>query len=240
LGHKVHPYGFRIGIIRDWRSRWYDEKHYAEFVHEDVDIRRLIHTNYREAGISQIEIERKANEVTVTVNTARPGVVIGRGGQRVDELRGILEKRTEKKVRLNIQEIREPELDAALVAQNIAEQLRRRVSYRRVVKQSISRTMLRGAKGVKIKLSGRLGGAEIARHEVGHDGSVPLHTLRADVDYGFAESLTAMGLIGVKVWIYKGDILPEAKFVEEEEVEVEVQPAEEGILTAPTEEQSGE
>ena len=236
MGHKVHPYGFRIGIIRDWRARWYDEKHYAQLVHEDVDIRRLILTSYREAGISQIEIERKANEVTVTVNTARPGVVIGRGGQRVDELRGILEKRTGKKVRLNIQEIREPELDAALVAQNIAEQLRRRISYRRVVKQSISRTMMRGAKGVKIRVAGRLGGAEIARQEVAHDGSVPLHTLRADIDYGFAESRTAMGLIGVKVWIYKGDILPEAKFVEEEEASEEEGPIGEGILAERTEE----
>ncbi len=219
MGHKVHPFGFRIGIVKDWRSRWYDEKHYAELVHEDIDIRRIINSSYQEAGISQIEIERKANEVTVTVHTARPGVVIGRGGQRVDELRLLLEKHTEKKIRLNIQEIREPELDAMLVAQNIAEQLRRRVSYRRAIKQSVSRTMLRGAKGVKIKCSGRLGGAEIARHEVGHEGSVPLHTLRADIDYGFAESLTAMGLIGVKVWIYKGDILPEASLVEEEEGE---------------------
>jgi small subunit ribosomal protein S3 len=215
----VHPFGFRIGIVKDWRSRWYDEKHYAELVHEDIDIRRIIQSSYQEAGISQIEIERKANEVTVTVHTARPGVVIGRGGQRVDELRLLLEKHTEKKVRLNIQEIREPELDAMLVAQNIAEQLRRRVSYRRAIKQSVSRTMLRGAKGVKIKCSGRLGGAEIARHEVGHEGSVPLHTLRADIDYGFAESLTTMGLIGVKVWIYKGDILPEASLVEGEEGE---------------------
>jgi small subunit ribosomal protein S3 len=236
VGHKVHPYGFRIGIIRDWRARWYDEKHYAQLVHEDVDIRRLILTSYREAGISQIEIERKSNEVTVTVNTARPGVVIGRGGQRVDELRGILEKRTGKKVRLNIQEIREPELDAALVAQNIAEQLRRRISYRRVVKQSISRTMMRGAKGVKIRVGGRLGGAEIARQEVAHDGSVPLHTLRADIDYGFAESRTAMGLIGVKVWIYKGDILPEAKFVEEEEASEEEGPTGEGVFAERTEE----
>jgi small subunit ribosomal protein S3 len=235
VGHKVHPYGFRIGIVRDWRARWYDEKHYAQLVLEDVDIRRLILTSYREAGISQIEIERKSNEVTVTVNTARPGVVIGRGGQRVDELRGILEKRTGKKVRLNIQEIREPELDAALVAQNIAEQLRRRISHRRVVKQSISRTMMRGAKGVKIRVGGRLGGAEIARQEVVHDGSVPLHTLRADIDYGFAESRTAMGLIGVKVWIYKGDILPEAKFVEEEASEGEG-PIGEGILAERTEE----
>jgi small subunit ribosomal protein S3 len=229
LGQKVHPYGFRLGIIKDWRSRWYDEKHYAELVHEDVEIRKTVYGNYREAGVSQLEIERKANEVTVTVYTARPGVVIGRGGQRVDELRGILERQTGKKVRLNIQEIREPELEATLVAQNIAEQLKRRVSYRRAIKQSISRTMLRGAKGVKIKCSGRLGGAEIARHETAHDGSVPLHTLRADIDYGFAESLTAMGLIGVKVWIYKGDILPESRVVEEAEEEVEEEVAAEPV-----------
>ena len=219
MGHKVHPYGFRLGIIKDWRARWYDEKHYAELVHEDIDIRGIIHSSYREAGIALVEIERKANEVTVTVHTARPGVVIGRGGQRVDELRVLLEKHTGKKVRLNIQEIREPELEAMLVAHNIADQLRRRVSYRRAMKQTISRTMLRGAKGIKIKCSGRLGGAEIARHETLHEGSVPLHTLRADIDYGFAESLTAMGLIGVKVWIYKGDILPEAKIMEELEAE---------------------
>lgn len=234
MGHKVHPYGFRLGIIRDWRARWYDEKHYAEFIREDIEIRRLIHDNYRDAAISHVEIERKANEVTVTVNTARPGVVIGRGGQRVDELRALLEKYTGKKMRLNIQEIREPELDATLVAQNIAEQLRRRVSYRRAIKQSISRTMLRGAKGVKIKCSGRLGGAEIARHEVGHEGSVPLHTLRADIDYGFAESLTTMGLIGVKVWVYKGDILPESKVIEE--METEGEGVEEGILAERSEE----
>jgi len=204
LGHKVHPYGFRIGIIRDWRARWYDEKHYAQLVHEDIDIRHIVLSNYKEAGVSQVEIERKANEVTVTVHTARPGVVIGRGGQRVDELRLLLENHTGKKVRLNVQEIREPELDATLVAQNIAEQLRRRVSYRRAIKQSISRTMLRGAKGVKIKCSGRLGGAEIARHEVGHEGSVPLHTLRADIDYGFAESLLLWGLSGLKCGYIRG------------------------------------
>ena len=224
MGHKVHPYGFRIGIIRGWRSRWYDEKQYAKLVYEDTRIRKIIATSYQEAGISLVEIERKANELTVTVHTARPGVVIGRGGQRVDELRSVLEKQTGKKVRLNIQEIREPELDATLVAQNIAEQLRRRVSYRRAIKQTISRTMLRGAKGIKVKCAGRLGGAEIARQETAHEGSVPLHTLRADIDYGFCESLTAMGVIGIKVWIYKGDILPEAKLggaVEEEEVVVE-------------------
>lgn len=213
MGQKVHPFGFRLGVIKDWRARWYDEKHYTELVHEDIDIRRTIRSAYDEAGISLVEIERKANEVTLTVHTSRPGIVIGRGGQRVDELRVLLEKRTGKKVRLNIHEIREPELDAQLVAENIAEQLRRRVSYRRAMKQAISRTMLRGAKGVKIKCSGRLGGAEIARRETAREGSVPLHTLRADIDYGLAESLTAMGLIGIKVWIYKGEIFPEAKSV---------------------------
>lgn len=211
MGQKVHPFGFRLGIIKDWRSRWYDEKHYTDLVHEDIEIRRLIRSTYAEAGISQVEIERKASEVTVTVHTSRPGIVIGRGGQRVDELRALLEKKTGKKVRLNIHEIREPELDAQLVAENIAEQLKRRVAYRRAMKQSISRTMLRGAKGVKISCSGRLAGAEIARHETAREGSVPLHTLRADIDYGFAESLTAMGLIGIKVWVYKGEILPESK-----------------------------
>lgn len=214
MGHKVHPYGFRLGIIKDWRARWYDTKHYTELVAEDADIRGVIKSSYREAGISQVEIERKANEVTVTVYTSRPGIVIGRGGQRVDEVRVLLEQKTGKRVRLNIMEVSQPELDAQLVAENIAEQLKRRVSYRRVMKQSISRTMLRGAKGVKIKCSGRLGGAEIARHETAREGSVPLHTLRADIDYGFAEALTTMGLIGVKVWIYKGEVLPEPKYGE--------------------------
>lgn len=214
MGQKVHPYGFRLGIIKDWRSRWYDEKHYTEFLHEDIEIRRVIHSTYEEAGISNVEIERKANETTVTIYTSRPGIVIGRGGQRVDELRSLLEKKTGKKVRLNIHEIREAEMDAKLVAENIAEQLKRRVSYRRAMKQAISRAMLRGAKGVKITCSGRLAGAEIARHETLREGSVPLHTLRADVDYGFAEALTTMGLIGIKVWVYKGEILPEAKVAE--------------------------
>jgi small subunit ribosomal protein S3 len=213
LGHKVHPYGFRLGIIKDWRARWYDTKHYTELVGEDIDIRRAIKAQYRDAGVSQVEIERKANEVTITLYTSRPGIVIGRGGQRVDEVRAHLEKMTAKKVRLNVMEIGQPELDAQLVAENIAEQLRRRVSYRRAMKQSMSRTMLRGAKGVKIKCSGRLGGAEIARTETVREGSVPLHTLRADIDYGFAEALTTMGVIGIKVWIYKGEILPEPKML---------------------------
>ncbi len=209
MGHKVHPYGFRLGFIKDWRARWYDSKHYAELVGEDVEIRKAVRSQYKDAGISQVEIERKANEVTLTLYTSRPGIVIGRGGQRVDEVRAHLEKVTGKKVRLNVMEVAQPELDAQLVAENISEQLRRRVSYRRAMKQSMSRTMLRGAKGVRIKCSGRLGGAEIARHETVREGSVPLHTLRADIDYGFAEALTAMGVIGIKVWIYKGDVLPE-------------------------------
>lgn len=213
MGHKVHPYGFRIGIIRGWRARWFDSKHYTELVGEDLDIRRIVRSAYREAGVSLVEIERKANEVTVTIHTSRPGIVIGRGGQRVDEVRAHLEKETGKRVRLNILEIGQPELDAQLVAENIAEQLKRRVSYRRCMKQAMSRTMLRGAKGVKIRCAGRLGGGEIARRETVREGSVPLHTLRADIDYGFAEALTAMGLIGIKVWIFKGEILPEPKVV---------------------------
>lgn len=211
----MHPLGFRLGIIKDWRARWYDVKHYTELVSEDMDIRRIIRSTYKDAGVSLVEIERKANEVTVTIYTSRPGIVIGRGGQRVDEVRVILEKETGKRVRLNILEISQPELDAQLVAENISEQLKRRVAYRRAIKQAMSRTMLRGAKGVKIRCSGRLGGAEIARRETVREGSVPLHTLRADIDYGFAEALTAMGLIGIKVWIYKGEILPEPKVVEE-------------------------
>lgn len=213
MGHKVHPYGFRIGIIRGWHARWFDSKHYTELVGEDLDIRRIVRSAYREAGVSLVEIERKANEVTVTIHTSRPGIVIGRGGQRVDEVRAHLEKETGKRVRLNILEIGQPELDAQLVAENIAEQLKRRVSYRRAMKQAMSRTMLRGAKGVKIRCAGRLGGGEIARRETVREGSVPLHTLRADIDYGFAEALTAMGLIGIKVWIFKGEILPEPKVV---------------------------
>lgn len=217
MGHKVHPLGFRLGIIKEWRARWYDEKHYTELVHEDIAIRRAIQSRYDEAGISLVEIERVTKEVTVTVHTSRPGIVIGRGGQRADELRSILEQRTGKRVRLNIQEIREPELDSYLVAKSIAEQLRKRISYRRAMRQAMSRAMMRGAKGIKIRCAGRLDGAEIARQETQREGSVPLHTLRADIDYGFAEARTTMGRIGIKVWIYKGDILPEAKTAEVKE-----------------------
>lgn len=216
MGQKVHPVGFRLGIIRDWKAKWYADKQYTQFLHEDLDIRRIIRSKYPEADISLVEIDRAANQVSVTVHTAKPGIVIGRGGQRVDEVRQFLEKLTGKKIQLNIREIWAPELDANLVAKNVASQIVRRVSYRRAMKQAVTRTMQRGAKGIKITCSGRLGGAEIARRQKEREGRVPLHTLRADIDYGFAEAHTTMGLIGVKVWIYKGDILPEPKRTEAE------------------------
>jgi small subunit ribosomal protein S3 len=176
---------------------------------EDVKIRQAIRDKYAEAGVSLVEIERQASKVTVTINTARPGIVIGRGGQRVDEVRRFLESLIDKKIQLNIQEIRQPELDAYLVARSVAEQIERRIAYRRAMKQSIFRTLQAGAQGMKISCSGRLGGVEIARRQMMHQGRVPLHTLRADVDYGFTEAHTTMGRIGIKVWIYRGDILPE-------------------------------
>jgi len=223
VGRKVHPMGFRIGVIRDWQAKWYADKHYAEFLREDLKVRRAIQSSYYEAGISQVEIDRQANKVVVTIYTARPGVVIGRGGQRVDEVRQRLESLIGKRIQLNIQEIRQPELDAYLVARSVAEQIERRVAYRRAMKQAIFRTIQAGAKGMRINCAGRLAGAEIARREMTHEGQVPLHTLRADIDYGFTEARTTLGRIGVKVWIYKGEILPEPKEVEVEEMAVEVE-----------------
>jgi len=217
MGHKVHPVGFRIGVIRDWQAKWYADKHYAEFLQEDLKLRQAIQERYAEAAVSQVEIERQANRVSITIYTARPGIVIGRGGQRVDETRAHLEQLIGKKVQLNIQEIQRPELDAYLVAKTIAEQIERRVAFRRAMKQTMLRTMQAGAKGMKVSSAGRLGGAEIARRLTMHEGQVPLHTLRADIDYGFVEAKTAMGRIGVKVWIYKGDVLPEPKGGEVEE-----------------------
>lgn len=214
MGHKTHPVGFRLGVIKDWQSRWFagNRKDYSANVIEDWRIRDVIKTRYAEAGISKIEIERSAQDVTVNVHTARPGIVIGRGGQRVDELRKAVEGASGvNRVRLNVLEIRQPELDALLVARNVAEQLERRVMFRRAMKQAQMRSMQAGAKGIKILVSGRLGGAEIARNEKTMDGQVPLHTLRADIDYGLAEAHTTMGRIGVKVWIYKGEILDEAE-----------------------------
>jgi small subunit ribosomal protein S3 len=226
MGRKVHPLGFRIGIIRDWQAKWYADKHYPEFIQEDVKIRKAIRSRYAEAGVSLVEIERQANRVTITIYTSRPGIVIGRGGQRVDETRHYLEELIGKRVQLNIQEIRQPELDAYLVARVVAEQMERRIAYRRAMKQALFRTMQAGAKGMRITCSGRLGGAEIARRQMMHQGRVPLHTLRADIDYGFTEAHTTLGRIGIKVWIYRGDILPE---VEEMIKEVAAEPAVEAV-----------
>ena len=222
MGHKVHPIGFRLGVIRDWQAKWYAGDQYAEFVMEDVKLRQAIESKYGEAAISMAEIDRQAKDVTVTIHTARPGIVIGRGGQRVDEMRLYLENLIGKRIRLNIREIRQPELDAYLVAKAIAEQIERRVAYRRAMKQAIFRTIQAGAKGIRVSCSGRLGEAEIARRQTMHEGQVPLHTLRADIDYGLAEARTTFGRIGVKVWIFKGEILPEPKVLEAEEVSAEV------------------
>ncbi|HEY83459.1 MAG TPA: 30S ribosomal protein S3 [Dehalococcoidia bacterium] len=230
MGRKVHPIGFRIGIIQDWQAKWYADTNYAQILQEDLKLRQAIQSKYADAAISLVEIDHQAKEVAVTIHTARPGIVIGRGGQRVDELSSHLEKLIGKKVRLNIQEIRQPELDANLVARTIADQIERRIAYRRAMKQAIFRTMQAGAKGIRVSCSGRLGDAEIARRQTMHEGQVPLHTLRADIDYGFAEAHTTLGRIGVKVWIYKGEILPEPK-----EVEVEEAPAE--AIASPTAEE---
>jgi len=211
LGQKVHPIGFRLGVTKDWLAKWYADKHYLELLQEDLRIRKSIDSKYAQGDVARVEIERAANQVTVTVHTSRPGVVIGRGGQRVDEMRLLLEQTTGKRIRLNIQEIRQPEQDAYLVARNIAQQLERRISHRRAMKQTISRTMEGGAQGIKITCAGRLTRSEYARTETMHQGRVPLHTLRADIDYAVVEAHTTMGCIGVKVWIYKGDILPERK-----------------------------
>jgi small subunit ribosomal protein S3 len=231
LGRKVHPLGFRLGIIRDWQGKWYSDKNYTVFLREDLKLRNAVLSKYQEAAIAKVDIDRQANEVAISVHTARPGIVIGRGGQRVDEMRQFLEKLIGKKVRLNIQEIRQPELDATLVSRSIAEQLERRIAYRRAMKQTIFRTMQAGAKGIRILCSGRLAGAEIARRQLMHQGRVPLHTIRADIDYGFSEAHTTMGRLGIKVWIYKGDVLPEAKEGEAAEISISAPATSGGTLT---------
>ena len=240
MGRKVHPIGFRLGIVQDWQARWYADTHYAESLQEDLKLRQAIQSKYADAAISLVVIERQAKDVSVTIYTARPGIVIGRGGQRVDELSVYLEKLVGKKVRLNIQEIRQPELDAMLVARTIAEQIQRRIAYRRAMKQAIFRTMQAGAKGIRVHCSGRLGDAEIARRQTMHEGRVPLHTLRADIDYGFTEARTTLGRIGVKVWIFKGEILPEPKEAPAEEVpaEMAVSAAEESATAVQPEEET--
>lgn len=209
MGQKVHPSGLRLGIIQDWKGRWFASKReYTELLHEDLAIRRYIKNRFYTAGVSRVEIERAANRAKISIHTARPGMIIGKGGQEVDRLRKELEEQTGKQLQINIVEVKRPELDAQLVAENIAFQLERRISFRRAMRQAQQRTIRAGALGIKVRVSGRLGGAEIARAEWSSEGSIPLHTLRADIDYGFAEANTTYGKIGVKVWIYKGDVLP--------------------------------
>lgn len=208
MGQKIHPIGLRVGVIRDWDSKWYAEKDYADLLHEDVKIREYVEKRLKDASVSTVEIERAAKRVNITIHTAKPGMVIGKGGSEVEALRKALNNLTGKRVHINISEVKQADLDARLVADNIARQLENRVSFRRAMKQSIQRTMRAGAKGIKTEVSGRLGGADIARNESYNEGTVPLHTLRADIDYGTAEADTTYGKLGVKVWIYRGEVLP--------------------------------
>ncbi len=210
MGQKVHPYGLRLGIIKDWRSRWYSEKEYAPNLQEDLRIRAYVKQRLIHAGVSAVEIERKSNRVHVIIHTARPGIVIGKKGAEIENLKKELRNFTSKDVAITIQEIRRPETDAQLTAENVAMQLERRVAFRRAMKKTVLSSMKLGAKGIKIHVAGRLGGAEMARSEWYREGRVPLHTLRADIEYGFAEARTTYGKIGVKVWIYKGEVLPAA------------------------------
>jgi len=211
LGRKVHPEGFRLGIIKDWKARWYAEgREYAALLKEDLAIRDLIREELSRAGISKIEIERFPNQVSLTIHTARPGIVIGRKGTTVNALRRQLEELTAKRVRIEVQEVEHPEIDAHLIAESLAAQLSKRISHRRAMKQAMGRAMRLGVEGVKIACSGRLRGAEMARREWVMEGRVPLHTIRADIDYAQDEALTTLGRIGVKVWVYKGEVLPEA------------------------------
>jgi small subunit ribosomal protein S3 len=209
MGQKIHPEGFRVGYIHDWKSNWYNEKEFADYLNEDLEIRSHIENKLSHAGLSKITIKKGSGEVEVDISTARPGIVIGKSGTEVDALRRELHKLTGKPVKVNIKEIKRPELDAKLVAQSIAEQLQNRVAFRRAMKRALTSAMRSGAKGVKVQVSGRLGGAEMARTEGYSDGRVPLHTLRADIDYGFIEAKTTTGRIGVKCWINKGEVMPE-------------------------------
>ena len=213
MGQKIHPHGLRLGIIKTWDAKWYAGKDFAANLHEDLKIRKFIKTKAFSAGVSKLVIERASNRVKVIIHTAKPGMIIGRGGAGIEDMKKSLKQLTGKQIDINIAEVRQPDMDAQLVAENIAAQLERRIAFRRAMKQSIQRTMRVGAKGIKVMVGGRLGGAEIARSEAARDGSIPLHTLRADIDYGTAEAHTTYGLIGVKVWIYKGEILPEVKKV---------------------------
>jgi small subunit ribosomal protein S3 len=209
MGHKVHPYGFRIGIIKPWLAKWYADRDYATLLQEDMKIRQLVGRQLSNASVSQVEIERGINHVTVTVHSAKPGIVIGKGGANVEALRTAVGKLTDKKVKLEIKEILQPELDGMLVAQNVAGQLERRIAFRKAIKQTIQRTIKAGAKGVRIQVSGRLGGSEMSRTEWDREGRIPLGTLRADISYGMVHAHTTYGRIGVKVWIYRGEQLAE-------------------------------
>jgi len=218
LGRKVHPYGFRLGVIRDWKSHWYAEgEEYADLLHEDLEIRQFIQDTMRRAGISRVEIERFSNQVSITIWTARPGIVIGRKGTSVKMLRSELEEMTGKRVSVDVQEVEQPELDAKLVAENVVSQLERRISPRRAMQRAVRAAMRAGAQGIRVMCKGRLFGAEMARQQWQREGRVPLHTLRADIDYAQEEAHTTYGRLGVKVWIYKGEILPELKEAQEQE-----------------------
>lgn len=212
MGQKIHPYGLRLGIVKDWESRWYAEKDFSDFLVEDYGVRKFLKERLYQSGLSKIEIERTSNRVNIIVYTAKPGLVIGRGGSGIEDLRKQLEVMVKKPVNIKVNEIRFAEGDAQLIAENIAGQLERRIGFRRAMKQAIQRAMRApGVKGCKVMCSGRLGGAEIARNEMFHEGSIPLHTLRADIQYGFSEAKTTYGRIGVKVWVYRGEILPNEK-----------------------------
>ncbi|CAD2071792.1 30S ribosomal protein S3 [Jeotgalicoccus coquinae] len=208
MGQKINPIGFRVGVIRDWEAKWYADKNFASLLHEDLKVRKYIETNLKDASISKVEIERAANRVNIALHTGKPGMVIGKGGSEINKLRTALTNLTGKKVHINVIEIKKVDMDAKLVAENIARQLENRVSFRRAQKQALQRAMKSGAKGIKTQVSGRLGGADIARAEGYSEGTVPLHTLRADIDYAHEEADTTYGKLGVKVWIYRGEVLP--------------------------------
>ena len=211
MGQKVNPHGLRVGVIKGWDSKWYAGKDYEKFLLEDIKIREFIKEKLFLSGISKVEIERASNKARISIHTAKPGMVIGRQGSNIELLKSDLKKMTESAIEINIVEVKTPDMDATLVAENIAAQLERRIAFRRAMKQCVGRTMRMGAKGIKITCGGRLGGAEIARSESYREGSIPRHTLRADIDYGTAEAHTTYGRIGIKVWIYKGEVLPESK-----------------------------
>ena len=211
MGQKTHPHGFRLGIVKDWRSRWYAERNFPELLKEDETIRKYLHRRLAHAALAQVEIERKPSKIVITVHTARPGVVIGKRGAEVDKLRDELAVLTNSEISVNVEEIKRPEVDARLVAENVAHQLRQRISFRRAMKRAVQSAMRAGAEGIKIQCSGRLGGAEIARTEGYNEGRVPLHTLRADIDYAQLHAFTTYGAIGVKCWIFKGEIVEERR-----------------------------